>query len=141
MKHTEDYFQKNLAINVALRRKQLGLTQKDLADCIDRHLTSVSKLEREEAQPTFVQVALMAQAMNCSLDWIAGLDVENKPDDPFDALPALQSKIMKTVGKLLDKHQREVLQYASWLLYKEQQRRIAKAGNVKEGDLNETEDE
>lgn len=141
MKHDEDYFQKNLAMNVASRRKQLGLTQKDLADCIGRHLTSVSKLEREEAQPTFIQVAMMAQEMNCSLDWIAGFDVKNKPDDPFDSLPTLQKKIMKTIVKLLDKHQRDVLQYASWLLYKEQQRVIAKAENVKEGDQDETEDE
>ena len=136
MKHRFSYGNAGAQIGqrIKFRRNEVGMGQRELADLIQRNVSAICKMEAGESAPSFIQVALIADALDCSLDWIAGMDDAEEPKDPFDALPTLQKRIMTELNQLPDKQQREVLKYVRYLVWKQEQRRIEKEKGV---DLNE----
>lgn len=140
----EERYTMNLAERLYNRRREIGMNQQELADAIHRHVSSIGKIERAESAPSFVQVAVIADKLGCTLDWLAGNKSSRKkedgPEDPFAGLPLLHRKIMHEFTALSDKNQREVLRYVRYLAYKAEQRRIERE-NGKEVDSDENENE
>ena len=140
----EEYYTMTVAERLYNRRREIGMNQQELADAIQRHVSSIGKFERAESTPSFVQVALMADKLGCTLDWLAGnkngRKKNDEPEDPFAGLPLLHRKVMHEFTALSDKNQREVLRYVRYLAYKAEQRRIEKE-NGKEVDSDESENE
>ncbi|MEA9983714.1 MULTISPECIES: helix-turn-helix domain-containing protein [Subtercola] len=55
-------------------RQQLGLSQEDLADLAEMHVTNVGKVERGQTNPSLSTLVALSGALNAELDgWVAGL--------------------------------------------------------------------
>lgn len=126
--------EKNIGQRIKYRRNEKGISQRDLADLIQRNVSAVCKMEAGESSPSFIQVALIADALECSLDWIAGTDDAKDPKDPYQGLPNIQRMVLTELNQLPYKVQGEVLKYVRYLVWKQEQRRIEKEKGV---DLNE----
>jgi len=58
---------------LAQRRKQLGLSQRELAKRIGIRGPSLAEYETDETWPSVPTLIALAQALDCSLDWLCGL--------------------------------------------------------------------
>lgn len=65
--------------NIAAKRKEMGLTQKELAALVGANQIQVSRWENGKHLPTLEQFVVIADTLNCSLDELAGLSAA-KPD-------------------------------------------------------------
>lgn len=63
-----DYFVSHLCFALKDRRKELGITQKDIADAMGIKQSYVSKIENFEKVPTIETVAKYCYALHLSLD-------------------------------------------------------------------------
>ena len=63
-----DFFVSNLCFALKDRRKELGITQKDIADAMGIKQSYVSKIENYEKVPTIETIAKYCYALNLSLD-------------------------------------------------------------------------
>ena len=63
-----DYFVSHLCFALKERRKELGITQKDIADAMGTKQSYISKLENFERTPTIETVARYCYALRLSLD-------------------------------------------------------------------------
>lgn len=73
---------KNLAKNIRQLRKQLGLSQEDLADLCGLHRTYVGSIEREERNATLSSIDALAKALKIPA---ANLIMENLDAEPFSS--------------------------------------------------------
>ena len=123
---------------IKLRRKELGMTQKQLAEKIGRHFSIINKIETGETSITLEYAVTFARALDCSLDYLIGENYRpTKQDDPFAPLPLMQKRIMHELNQLSWKDQREVLNYVRYMAYKRNSQK-------KDGELyadDETEDQ
>ncbi len=118
---TED--ERNIGVTIGqqikLRRKELGMTQKDLAKKIGRHFSIINKIETGETSVTLEYAVTFAKVLNCSLDYLVGGDYKrDKSDDPFAPLPLMQRRVMHELNQLSWKDQREVLNFVRYMAYK-----------------------
>ena len=60
-------FYKNLGKNIKLKRKELGLTQQELADKIDISLNFMGKIEVAFSKPSLETLIQLADALNTTV--------------------------------------------------------------------------
>lgn len=120
MKQTDEIkFANQVGARVKSRRKELGMRQEELAKALNRNINTVSAIENGKYLATFAQVVSLSSALDCSLDWLAGINRKSeKPTDPFASLPLMQRRVMTELNTLTWKDQREVLTYVRYLAYK-----------------------
>ncbi|QWT24686.1 helix-turn-helix domain-containing protein [Subtercola sp. PAMC28395] len=62
-------------------RLKLGLSQEDIADLAEMHVTNVGKIERGQANPTLSTLVSLAGALNVdAAEWIANLTTAMLPE-------------------------------------------------------------
>lgn len=64
-------------MGIASRRKQLGLSQYDLAEMLGVDQTSVHNWERGKAMPAAKRLPVIARILKCSIDELLQEDGEN----------------------------------------------------------------
>jgi transcriptional regulator with XRE-family HTH domain len=62
-----------------IARKELGMTQREVALGLRIHKSEISGYERDCTKPTFWNLAQLAKMLNVSLDWLCGLTDERRP--------------------------------------------------------------
>lgn len=72
------------------RRREKGLTQKDLADFLDVSHTTVSKWENGVFDPDTETLKKMARYLNVSVDYLVGNDEEEEESKIIDILEEIQ---------------------------------------------------
>lgn len=60
----------SLGQRIKLRRKQLGLTQKELGSKVNLTEFNISKYERESTKPDIETLYKLAEALDCSIDYL-----------------------------------------------------------------------
>lgn len=58
---------REVVVSLALARQKKGLSYEDMAGQTGLHATSISLIERQKRQPTFVNLVRMAEAMGLRL--------------------------------------------------------------------------
>lgn len=91
---------------IRLRRKQLNMTQQDLADLINSSQRQILKYEQDDNSPTAAVIAALAIALETSADYLLGLSDEIKPvGDESDLAPNERLLVSLYRGKPPDKQQ------------------------------------
>ena len=80
-----------LAENIKDLRKQNKLTQKELADFLGVHVSSVCKYESGAAMPTPEAITKMAKFFGVSTDYLYGVEEYNMGDDVGEMKEMLKS--------------------------------------------------
>ncbi len=80
-----------LSENIKDLRKQNKLTQKDLADFLGVHVSSVCKYESGAAMPTPDAITKMAKFFGVSTDYLYGVEEYNMGDDMGEMKEMLKS--------------------------------------------------
>ena len=112
-------FMNQVGERVRKRRKELGLRQEEVAKHLNRNINTVSGIENGKYLASFAQAVVIADALNCSLEWLAGTTTKKEqPGDPFAPLPLMQRRLMNELNALSWKDQREVLNYVRYIAYK-----------------------
>lgn len=94
-------------------RKQQGLTQQQMADLTQLHVTQVRRYEAGEAQPSLDAIKKVALAFHVSADWLIFEEEEREPKNnlklKFEAVAQLNDEEKHVVITLIDsmllKHQ------------------------------------
>lgn len=81
---------------IRTQRKKLRLTQVELAASVNVSSQVISNWERGYSQPNHEDVALLAEALDCSTEYLHGRKVE------IDTLPKLTKKDEKDIAKKLE---------------------------------------
>ena len=61
----------NIGENIVIARKNLNLTQADLADKMNVSYQAVSSWERDENLPDTINLIALASKLKVALDWLA----------------------------------------------------------------------
>lgn len=97
-----DFFVSNLCFALKDRRKELGITQKDIADAMGIKQSYVSKIENYEKAPTIETIAKYCYALNLSLDEVKAFEeTMAKTDDDlpcFSFLPSSEKSWKQKYG-------------------------------------------
>ena len=87
-------------------RKQLGLTQQQMADTIGIHVNSLKKYEAGQAQPSLDVLKKIALALHVSTDSLLFDEHERGPDDTlkfqFEAVTNMPPEDRQAIKTLLD---------------------------------------
>lgn len=65
---------------IAQRRKELGMTQEDLAHAINSHQKQISRYENGQNDPTGEKLVIIARVLNTTTDWLLG--ETDRPEKP-----------------------------------------------------------
>ncbi|EOV9599908.1 helix-turn-helix domain-containing protein [Cronobacter malonaticus] len=76
----------HISERISARRKELGFTQQQLADKVQKSSVSVFKWENGQTEPKGKSLFALAAALRCSPAWLMFGD-EDKSPAPADALP------------------------------------------------------
>ena len=90
-----------LSDSLSQRRKQLGLTQQQLADMVGRSSVSVFKWESGQNEPKGQNLLALANALKCSATWLLFGDEDQAPT-PVDELPTELDSRQKRLLELFD---------------------------------------
>lgn len=71
----------SLGDRIAVRRKQLQLSQEQLAQMIGTNQKQISRYENDQNDPTADVVAALANALDTTTDWLLGLT--DNPERPM----------------------------------------------------------
>jgi transcriptional regulator with XRE-family HTH domain len=108
--------QLDLAIGARMRtrRRQLGLSQSDLAERLGVSFQQVQKYERGANRVAASTLLAAAQALNVSIGWLVGEDVSEREDDD-DVFRALSRpgalEILEAFNRITDPRARQALLY------------------------------
>ncbi|WP_407226414.1 helix-turn-helix domain-containing protein [Enterobacter roggenkampii] len=91
----------NLNDRIAARRKELGLTQQQLADLVKKSSVSVFKWESGQTEPKGKSLFALSTALRCTPTWLLFGDKEQTPV-PADALPASLDERQQRLLDLFD---------------------------------------
>lgn len=83
-------------------RKSKGLTQSEFAEKIGVHARQVARYEIGENNPTIDVVIKMAKALDCSIDWLAGLSDDAHGTIRLEDLPMDQRRVILALRTLKD---------------------------------------
>ena len=87
-----------LAMNMKAKRKELHISQADLAEKIDTSPNYISKIEAEKQFPSVQMLEQLATALECdSVDLFSTNMIEEKRID------LIQSKLLKSINSLINK--------------------------------------
>lgn len=93
---------------IAERRRQLGISQEDLADILGTHQRQISRYETGQNDPTAEVLAAIARALNTTPDWLLGFTENLKPlqqilsEDERQLLEIYRGKPAETRRKVLE---------------------------------------
>lgn len=90
-----------LSTRMAARRKELGLTQQQLANHIKKSYVTVYRWEQGEVEPKGKNLFALASALKCSPAWLLFGDEQTSPT-PADELPATLSDREKRLLELFN---------------------------------------
>ncbi|MDR1315062.1 MAG: helix-turn-helix transcriptional regulator [Deltaproteobacteria bacterium] len=79
------------------RRQELGLTQRSLAKRIGRGPTTISSYESGYREPSLDTIIRLAKALNCSVDWLLGVD---GPAKELKKSPAWTAAVLEEMSVL-----------------------------------------
>lgn len=96
---------KKFAKAVLDRRKQLGLTQEELARMVGTSKQMVSKYELGQRSPKIIMARAFATALGTTLDEL--LDIEKIEEEQTEAPKTAEARILATGIDKLPKEQRE----------------------------------
>jgi len=107
----------NFGLRLQSIRKQRGMTQKALAERINKSLSAVSSYETNVQMPPFDVLMSIASVLNVSLDYLAGLEhretilLDSFPDDKKELLIIIAEEILSPSGngKELSPAQKDIL--------------------------------
>lgn len=80
---------------IKIRRRQLELTQTELADLIGSSQRQIIKYEQDENSPTSAVIIAMATALETSADWLLGLSDEINPHYDDSNLDTKERELLK----------------------------------------------
>lgn len=65
---------------IRARRKRLGLSQEDVADLAEMHVTNIGKIERGQSNPSLTTLVRVAGVLDCDPgSFLAGLSLVDVP--------------------------------------------------------------
>lgn len=67
---------KDISLRIKAKRKELRLSQRELADLVGVTTSAISQWEREETNPKGDNLIKLAESLGCSIEWLAGKEVE-----------------------------------------------------------------
>lgn len=76
---------------IAYERKKNGLSQLELANKLGISQKSISKYERGDRRPTYETLTAMAKLFGVSVDYLLGIDTENKSVQKCNSTDAINS--------------------------------------------------
>lgn len=94
------------------RRKEMNLTQRDLAKVLKISHVSISQWERDDSEPTGKNLFALSKALQCTPTWILFSDEEQPPLAPMEE------------AEILDARQKELLYLFSALPESEQEAQL-----------------
>ncbi len=116
-----DVLKRQIAGNIALFRKQAGLTQAELARRINYSDKAVSKWERADALPDVLTLVLLAEAVGVTADQLIYHDPESPAQTPVPSTPATDpaqdAPRKKPAGKTLTQKRKIIAALASLLVW------------------------
>ena len=96
---------------IIMARKKAGMSQIDLADAMGVSRQSVSKWETGEANPEIGKLTLLANTLNCSVDWLLSesdeplsdpsVESETRRDEPSNSYPDWVDHLPNSIGRLV----------------------------------------
>ncbi|HCJ7743633.1 TPA: helix-turn-helix domain-containing protein [Citrobacter freundii] len=90
-----------LSDRIAARRKELGLTQQQLADLVKKSSVSVFKWESGQTEPKGKSLFALSTALRCSPTWLLFGDEEQIPT-PVESLPTSLDERQQRLLDLFD---------------------------------------
>ncbi|CAD7562652.1 helix-turn-helix domain-containing protein [Salmonella enterica subsp. enterica serovar Saintpaul] len=90
-----------LSDRIAARRKELGLTQQQLADLVKKSSVSVFKWESGQTEPKGKSLFALSTALRCSPTWLLFGDEEQIPT-PVESLPTALDERQQRLLDLFD---------------------------------------
>lgn len=87
---------KTFGRRLAEARKKCGMTQQQLANALDVHVTTIAKIETGTRKPSFELLLKMAQVLNVSMDYLLGFvdhpqeqskNAQIYPEEEFKEIP------------------------------------------------------
>ncbi|MFS6815009.1 helix-turn-helix domain-containing protein [Citrobacter meridianamericanus] len=90
-----------LSDRIAARRKELGLTQQQLADLVKKSSVSVFKWESGQTEPKGKSLFALSNALRCSPTWLLFGDEEQIPT-PVESLPTALDERQQRLLDLFD---------------------------------------
>lgn len=90
-----------LSDRIAARRKELGLTQQQLADLVKKSSVSVFKWESGQTEPKGKSLFALSTALRCSPTWLLFGDEEQIPP-PVESLPTALDERQQRLLDLFD---------------------------------------
>lgn len=69
-------YKENFAPRIKAKRKEIGLTQKEVENEIDIPQARLSKIENGEQEPSLEDLGKLAQLYNVSINWLLGVTIE-----------------------------------------------------------------
>lgn len=98
-----DIFLIEMGLRVAQRRKEIHMTQEDLAEAIGLSLQSISCIELGKKAIRPQNLAKLCIALNVSSDFILfGKRTEQQTSDLFSKISALDDDVYTSIQKLVD---------------------------------------
>ena len=88
------------------RRKELGMSQKDLSEKTKLAVTTISTIEKGQNEPSYKAVEKIAAALNVSLDYLI-LGTANKP--PEREFSKQQEELLEIMQHMTEPEQIELL--------------------------------
>ena len=79
----------SIGSQIAKRRKELGMTQQELAECMDVSFQAVSSWERDEYLPDTERLKPLALALSTTVSWL--MEEINAPEPRWELHDALYS--------------------------------------------------
>lgn len=91
----------SLGQRIRERRKELNLTQIELANAAGVHQRQISKYENDKNEPASLTLMALSKALNVSADWLLGItDIQRPP--PKTLTPATTSEENRRIHTLSD---------------------------------------
>lgn len=109
---------KKFANAILSRRKQLGLTQEQLAEKIGTTKQVVSKYENAQRSPKVIMANAFASALDTTLDELLGVEPTNIDDDRLEALhqnPKL-CQLFDRQRRMSEEDIDKMLQLSDWIV-------------------------
>ena len=78
----------SLGERIKEQRKELNLTQMELAKAAGVHQRQISKYENDKNEPSSLTLMTLAKTLNVSTDWLLGLtDIKRQPPETLRSIP------------------------------------------------------
>ena len=106
----------SVSTRLLVLRRQLDLTQQEMADRVALHVNQIRRYEAGDAQPSLEALKKIARALNVSIDSLVFEDNERGPTDEL----AMQ---FEAIGQLATEERRVVMEVLEGLIIKYQARR------------------